>query len=1155
MKNTRLFLLASLLLSGTAMAQQHITLSGYSGQTEIKATGSVTLADGFQVPYGSSVRIFTGASFQLCNPLASSPSANQNYVLSRVFKIAGVNSANINAQRNVCEENQTVQYIDGLGRPLQTVTVQGSPSFADVVQPIVYDALGREAVKYQPYTIASNGGAYRPSAVAEQLGFYAGQPVGSSIKQTSQPFSQTVFEASPLNRVLEQGAPGAPWQPYSASIAGSGHTAKPGYAISDATDAVKLWTISVSGAATTANYQPGTLYKTVSKDENWTSGKVGTVEEFKDMEGRVVLKKVWETESVALSTQYLYDDMGSLRYVLPPAVMVNSFMEVDDIFKGYIYGYHYDGRRRIIEKKIPGKDWEYLIYNKLDHLVLTQDGNQRINNQWSYTKYDAMSRLVSSGIYTDNVNTTRLSLQGVLNEQINLWETRADAEYNEVSFPQLGIEQLTINYYDNYDFTGNSFGQPSGMQALSMHTKGLLTGTKTKILGTDIFMLTVNYYDLEGRIVQTKSDNHLGGIDILDNTWSFTGELTANVRTHSTPHPFGGPTGATTIISNRYDYDHMGRKLSTIESINGQNEVVLNKFDYNELGQLKQKNLHSTDGTSFLQATTFAYNERGWMKNSTSDQFSMQLNYEDGTIPQFNGNIANQQWGIGSSLPNNFTYSYDKLNRLISGTSSGAIVLNETIAYDVMGNIDKLNRDGTGDKKYYYYDNSNRLRYVDGVTGVYSYDYNGNAIFDGRNGVQISYNQFNLPVGISKIGLDLVYTYDASGVKLRKEDSATETEINYVKGIQYNLGDIDFIQTEEGVARNNNGTYNYEYNLTDHLGNVRATFYKNPTTGQLEILQRDDYYAFGLRKSAQSGNNKYLYNGKELQEELEQYDYGARFYDPVIARWNVIDPLAEKMRRYSPYNYAFNNPIRFVDPDGMGPTDWVKSGNTWMWDANITSAEQAAEAGYSDYKAPGSVINSAKIGPDGAVGNILLGDGVATYIRNETSEAKSSGLWDSFVSWLGSFKSKDGELGSGWHMFNNSNGMGEDPDAHLKPNAKKVDNLGDISGLLSYGGQLRTNNAPMKFINPLDIFGAADNASQGALLKYLTTQAGASSDTSVLTNLVVDDTRLDTLPHDQWEKKSKAGGSGSALYRNPDGTLTRTPKVVQVNGKLSVRDK
>ncbi|WP_262708501.1 RHS repeat-associated core domain-containing protein [Chryseobacterium taihuense] len=92
----------------------------------------------------------------------------------------------------------------------------------------------------------------------------------------------------------------------------------------------------------------------------------------------------------------------------------------------------------------------------------------------------------------------------------------------------------------------------------------------------------------------------------------------------------------------------------------------------------------------------------------------------------------------------------------------------------------------------------------------------------------------------------------------------------------------------------------------------------------MAVTDSNDYYPFGMNfvrneeEEAHFGTGSYVnykYNGKELQE-TGMYDYGARFYMPDIGRWGVIDPLAEMYTRHSPYHYAVNNPMRFIDPDG-----------------------------------------------------------------------------------------------------------------------------------------------------------------------------------------------------------------------------------------------
>ena len=144
---------------------------------------------------------------------------------------------------------------------------------------------------------------------------------------------------------------------------------------------------------------------------------------------------------------------------------------------------------------------------------------------------------------------------------------------------------------------------------------------------------------------------------------------------------------------------------------------------------------------------------------------------------------------------------------------------------------------------------------------------------------------------------------------------------------------------------NNVNVYNYVFNYVDHLGNNRLSYTYETATSSIKILEENHYYPFGLKHTKYNINQAnygvggakvipvpklpfmYKYNGKELQDELglNAYDYGARMYFPDAPHWGQIDPKAEEMRRWSPYAYAFDNPIIFVDPDGMKSTIWLNT--------------------------------------------------------------------------------------------------------------------------------------------------------------------------------------------------------------------------------------
>lgn len=252
-----------------------------------------------------------------------------------------------------------------------------------------------------------------------------------------------------------------------------------------------------------------------------------------------------------------------------------------------------------------------------------------------------------------------------------------------------------------------------------------------------------------------------------------------------------------------------------------------------------------------------------------------------------------------------------------------------------------------------------------------------------KNISAIVYNFLNLPKQINQNANVTNYYYRADGVKIKKKfvlTNASGTKIintEYLDGFQYSTPNTDPIRKaleepddatmiaslageEEAFTKDDTrkvvaadpgtpeldnmilsffptaeGYYDYEnfryiYQYKDHLGNVRVSYVQNGN--DLQIMDRNDYYPFGMSFLKPFGQSSvydpmaipynYKYNGKELQE-TGMYDYGARFYMPDIGRWGVVDPLAETSRRWSTYTYAYNNPVRFIDPDGMENEDSI----------------------------------------------------------------------------------------------------------------------------------------------------------------------------------------------------------------------------------------
>ena len=894
---------------------------------------------------------------------------NRNYVMKTVH--ASADSTDTLARR------QAVAYYDGLGRPVQTVRRRGAPDRHDLADRIEYDSLGREYRTWQTVrSLNSNG------FPVDSVDFI---PVAVDIYSDTAPFTQTLYDGTALDRIRKVTGPGTAWHTNEKGVT-SRYLTNAGSTGSASLQCVK-YAFSLSG-------NTGVSF---SRDGLWPAGALTVLETededgrtvwlFKDMRDLTILERrlaetgSGNTPAVYADTYYLYDDAGRLTAVLPPELSKyfaqgswSGSSGSDPKVAGFAYQYRYDSRGRMIAKKLPGADWTYYIYDEGDRLVLTQDGNQRSRNEWTFRLQDALGRECLTGmmIRTYNAFSSPLAL-----EQVIAVRDRTSGTYDYLhgytveglSIPSNAVV-LTVNWWDDYSFLGREPGMsgteygysdpPSGSGygvCYGTDAHGLLTGHWTRAIGeapsawTQTAVRETWYYDDRGRTVMHVKGYPSGSRITEQSGYAFSGELTT--------------LGRMTFLSNStsrteeyaYTYDNWGRPLATTHKLDGGTPLLLTSNAYDSVGRLSQtlRGGTSVQNSPSALASSYAYNVRDWLTGIGGSLFSETLTYEtprtgSTLLGQWGGNISSSKWRIDplSSEATWYDYAYDPLGRLTEAAYGSDVVsqnnYSRTYAYDLNGNLNE--RETASYSEQWTAASGNapaaRVRTRTSPFSIllqegYAYDAAGNrtAVLDALGDTLdvTAYNLLNLPKEYVASAGDVVkYAYSADGEKLYVQQTTVAnvtTGTEYAANYRLEDGSLTMIHTDAGYytpvtppSGAGNPTYEHIWYLKDHLGNNRVL-----ADGNGNSIAVNDYDPFGesIQVASSSGVNPfplgatespYKYGGKEWDLMTSTYDFEARYHSPGFHRFTTMDPLAEKYYGISPYAYCADNTVNFVDRNG-----------------------------------------------------------------------------------------------------------------------------------------------------------------------------------------------------------------------------------------------
>ena len=855
-----------------------------------------------------------------------------------------VGTNNVIEKHNLDEEGidalTTIHYYDDLGRETQQVKKGYTAKGNDLVTNQWLNASGKSIKEGLPVYVTHSGN-YLNELLIDSLLF---------LQYNDSAFRVYDYELSALERLNETRGPGGAWWIHG----GYYYDYFPNFQVDIPEYNAACFIVGKDNILKRLkDYQDGSL-SVIDK-----SGNGDSFIEFHDKTGRVVLIRRRSSIPYDYCDNYfVYDNWGQLIYILPPLAVDSLsndsiWKSSDSILREYAYYYEYDGFHRQTLVRLPGCEPVYKIYDTNGNVALQQNGNQRNRNEWTYQVYDAFGRVVELGICKSTQSV--LSLRTVVGaSSFRVSPKASDSGYNTNSIlPSILTEHKFRKaiFYDNYQFR-DSVNFSNSLPAGNNVPKGYVCGQIQQLSDGKQYLKSINHYDIKGRLIRQISENHIGGLDTEETTYTFTGEpLTVSYK-----YSVKDVQSASERYS--YIYDSMGRLQKTLHQLNGNLSVVLSEVGYDELDYINKKKLHNN-----IYSSDYTYNIKNQLTTITGNKFEQKLNYVSGPgAPRYDGNISSMTWKSGADyVTRGYCFFYDALYRLIDakyGEGEEISINNRydesVLKYDKHGNILKLKRNGLLDENHYgtidnlvYVYSGNQLKNVtDSISTIFSsmncnfedkarqnveyeYDENGNMVKDANKKIaNIQYNYLNLPDKIQfEDGIIISYLYDADGVKLQTlhiVDNDTTT-IDYCGNAIYENGELDKLLTEEGYITFADTIYHYF--LQDYQGNNRVVIDQN---GILEEVNH--YYPFGRLFACSTSVQSYKYNGKELDTigGLDWYDYGARDYDATLCKWNAMDPMSEKYYSMSPYTYCGNNPNNMVDPLG---TDWYRSNKdgSLMW--------------------------------------------------------------------------------------------------------------------------------------------------------------------------------------------------------------------------------